>query len=118
LRKLAPFTYAAISTFALASCGSTQKTVESQLASIDAQSSAEKQYAALLDELDSKCQEGRQAIADLTVRAVELVKQADKPATNLQMLQALQVASRSATASRPVQCDELYAAIVISIQTQ
>jgi hypothetical protein len=118
LRKLVPFAYAAIASFALASCGSTQKTIEYKLASIDAQPSAEKQYAVVLDELDSKCQEGKQAIVELTLRAVELVKQADKPANNLQMLQALRVASRSAPASRPVNRGELYAAIVISTQTQ
>lgn len=82
MRKLVPFTYAAIATFTLASCGFSQKTIESKLASIDAQPKAEKQYAAVLDELDSKCQEGRQAIANLRVRGVELIKQADKPANN------------------------------------
>ena len=118
MRKLVSFTCAAIATFALVSCGSRQKTIESKLASIDGQPRAEQQYAALLYELDSKCQEDRQAIAELTVRAVELVKQADKEANNLQMLQALQVASHSADSSKPVKCAELYAAIVISIQTQ
>ncbi|MBD2098589.1 hypothetical protein H6F90_26345 [Trichocoleus sp. FACHB-591] len=82
MRQLVPFTYTAIATFTLASCGSSQKTIKYKLTSIDAQPRVEKQYAAVLDELDSKCQEGRQAIADLTVRAVELVKQADKPANN------------------------------------
>ncbi|MBD2093550.1 hypothetical protein H6F90_00060 [Trichocoleus sp. FACHB-591] len=85
MRQLVLFTCAAIATLALTSCGFSQKTIESKLASIDTQPSAEKQYAALLDELDSKCQEDGQAIADLTVRAVELVKQADKEANNLQM---------------------------------
>ncbi|MEP0874159.1 hypothetical protein NDA01_31165 [Trichocoleus desertorum AS-A10] len=118
MRQLVLFTCTAISTLALVNCGSRQKTIESKLASIDAQPRAEKQYAALLDELDSKCQEDKQAIADLTVRAVELVKQADKEANHLQMLQALQVASHSADSSKPVKCAELYAAIVISIQTQ
>ena len=79
MRQLVLFTCTAIATFALVSCGSDQKTIESKLASIDAQPRAEKQYAALLAELDSKCQEDRQVIAELTLKAVELVKQADKP---------------------------------------
>jgi hypothetical protein len=121
LKTLVLCTCAAIATLALASCGSgnsSQKTMEYKLASIDGQPSAEKQYGTLLDELDPKCQEDRDSLGDMTVKAVELIKQADKQANNLQMLQALQAAARSATASTPVKCGELYAAIVTSIQTK
>ncbi|MGI0484007.1 hypothetical protein ACN4EK_01150 [Pantanalinema rosaneae CENA516] len=88
-----------------------ERTPEQNLALVDGKSwqGAEQPYASLLDQLGSKCNEDRTAIADMTVVAVKLIKNNGKSTDNLDMLTGL----RNATEDQNRQsCKEMYTLLI------
>lgn len=103
----------------LAACGSqdaSQKSMEYKLSYIDGKPSDEAQYKALLDNLDSRCQEDRNQVGDMAVWTVQELQKVGRKSNNREILQAVQTASESADPSSQIKCAELYAVIVTMAQ--
>ena len=93
---------------------------EARLAALDAhtktvQQSAVSEYARLLDGLDRKCKEDRNAIGGITVKGVQLLAQKKVAMTHKQFLQALNDSMPKSSETLNLGCAEIAAFLVTMI---